>query len=190
MFRRIWLVAALFIVLSAVWYWPLISQLLKPGLVQIGAIKVEQPEQNGFIYERLGISSPLSVNSQTSPITEQDWSKISKDLRQGVSLAFEADSFKDAQLAFLTGHSSDTIRQPYASIFAPLGQAKIGDSFKVVVDDESYNYEVIDKIVISPAAVDQFRQLEDDNIQRVALVTCWPPLTTANRMVVVGNLVK
>lgn len=190
MIKRIGLVAALFIVLSAVWYWPLISQLIRPGLVEVGVVKIEQPEHDGFAYERLGISSPLSVNSETSPIAEQDWSKISEDLRQGVSLAFEGVSFSEAQLAFLTGHSSDTVRHPYASIFAPLGQAKIGDTFIIAVDGQDYNYQVTDKKIISPIAVDQFRQLEDDNIQRVALVTCWPPLTTTNRMVIVGNLIK
>ncbi len=145
---------------------------------------------NVFVYPSLSIQAHLIELPQTSPLVTQSWAAIRGALRQGVSLSYEGETFDAASLAFITGHSSDTYPHAYASIFAGLGQGHIGDIFSFRRQGKSYTYKVIDKKVISPQDTQSFLNLAPpaNKPHRLALVTCWPVLTTKNRMMIVGEL--
>lgn len=182
---------AIFGVLIAVWQGALFMSLLRPAFVATGLIAEPERTHVGFTYSTLGIQAPLVVAAQTSPLETASWAEIRRALTEGVSLAFDAATLAEARLAFVTGHSSDTYPHAYSTVFAPLGQARLGDSFVLGVDDKEYQYRVIERHVLSPFVTDQFLALapDDDDQARVALVTCWPPLTTTQRLVVVGERV-
>lgn len=146
-------------------------------------------EQNTMSYGLLGIVAPVTVNPGTSPLVVSDWSAIRDDLRAGVSLAYEGESFAAARLAFLTGHSSDMVRHKYESVFAPLGQAVAGDTFSIAVEGAVFEYRVTEVLELQPTDAAAFTALApvDGGKPRLVLVTCWPPLTTQLRLVVVGE---
>lgn len=179
----------------ALWYYPLMVSVAKPTLARVGITQVmnsfnpQAQVNNSFSYPSLGIQAPLKVSANTSPLKATDWETIRVALRSGVSVAYEAASFEHAPLVFVTGHSSDTYPHTYASVFAGLNRATNGDDVSLVIDDKKYSYKVIEKKVVNPNDLDSFRSLEptDTTKQRIALVTCWPVLTTKNRMVVVAE---
>lgn len=187
---RLFWVVILTVGLFVAWHSSLLSSLLRPTLVHRGFVSLEntKPQTDILVYESLGISAPISVNAGTSPLVQADWSVIRESLMHGVSLAYTDSTFDDSKLAFITGHSSDTTRHPFDSVFAPLGQAKVGDKFQVFLSDTQYDYQVISRQTIAPTNTEEFLALgSKDEAKRVALVTCWPPLTTKTRMVVVGQ---
>jgi LPXTG-site transpeptidase (sortase) family protein len=177
--------------LFAIWHSSLLLSLLRPTLIKqdiLSDVVVDQEQDNQIAYGSLGIKAPLSIDAETSPLVQSDWSAIRLALLQGVSLSYQSENFATASLAFITGHSSDTTKHPYDSVFASLGQAEVDDVFTVNVEQTKYEYRVISKQQIAPSASDVFEDLAPtDSSHRVALVTCWPPLTTKMRMVVVGQ---
>ena len=189
-FRKILIFIAVFGALLFIWQGALLLSLLRPTFIQTGLITaaIEEAEE-GFSYPSLGINAPVTVSPATSPLETQSWAEIRQALTQGVSLAFRENSPADARLAFVTGHSSDTYPHAYSTVFAPLGQARIGDTFLLTISDSIRQYEVVDRLTLSPFAIERFEGLKpiDGQPNRVVLVTCWPPLTTAQRLVVVGE---
>lgn len=186
--KALWVIGII-VVLFGIWHSSLLLNLLRPTLVRNGVVRTEQPIQdNHIVYQSLGIDAPLSVDAQTSPLVQSDWSTIRLALLHGASLSYEGDDFSNAALAFVTGHSSDVTRHDYDSVFVSLGQAVVGDIFMINVHEVQYSYEVISTQQIAPWNADAFSALApSDSSHRVALVTCWPPLTTKTRMVVVGQ---
>ncbi len=176
-----------------VWYYPLVESAVKPSLVRSGIARAvttpHVPANNTFSYPALGISSPIVVLPQSSPLKTNDWQSFRAALRQGIGVSYDTDSFDSARLVFATGHSSDTYPHSYASIFASLNQAKPGDEVTLVVDNNKHTYRVVDSKVINPGDTAAFKALEPINGEpnRLVLVTCWPVLTTANRRVVIAE---
>lgn len=179
--------------LSAGWNAPLLISLLKPRLLGIEAagqyITHEVNRGNQFVYPKLGISAPVEVTPGTMPIYAESWDQLKQSLNKGTNLSFPEPVWPEAKLAFLTGHSSDTYPHAYSAIFAGLGQAKTGDRFYLTLDGQSYTYRVVDKKIINPSDWQSFLKVKPEQAQEpyLALVTCWPPLTTKQRLVVVGK---
>lgn len=177
--------------LLLIWQGALFLALLRPAFTQIGIVSVPSMPSQGLTYARLGITAPVTVSAATSPLETQSWGQIRQALTQGVSLAFDGPTFTEARLAFLTGHSSDTYPHAYSTVFAPLGQSAIGDEFELRLAEQTSKYRVQDRQTLSPTATERFLALApaDGQPNRVVLVTCWPPLTTNQRLVVVGEQV-
>ncbi len=188
--RKPTLVLTVFLVLLGIWQWQLLKSLFQPQLVQAGIVAPSEPstgDEPHFLYPDLGISTPVTEAAWTSPLQTQDWRAIREALTRGVSLAYEGDSFSNVTLAFLTGHSSDLTTHKFSSVFAPLGQAKLGQEFQLQLSHGQYRYRVVDKQRLNPSQTESFQSLDTGEFPRVVLVTCWPPLTTAQRLVVIGE---
>ncbi|MBI2590118.1 sortase [Candidatus Berkelbacteria bacterium] len=175
------------------WYAPLIFSLTQPTLIEAGVLGkriAEAPVADTFRYENLGIEVPIEKAAWTSPLNTKDWRKIRSALERGVSLAYEGEFLESVTLAFITGHSSDVYPHRYSSVFASLGQAQRDDNFTLWLNQNPYQFKVTGVKIISPQDVEEFQALnpgEKSDIQRVALVTCWPVLTTRSRLVVIGE---
>lgn len=194
--RKLGSLLLIFSILMIAWNWRLFFSISKPVIATvIPSIKVKVadeygPTDNLVVYPRLAIKAPLTESAETSPLRNQDWSILKTNLRKGVSLAYENGDFNTATFAYVTGHSSDTVTNQYASIFAGLGQTKIGDKVSLVRNGQVSTYAVISSQIINPYDVENFKESHlhpDSKIQAIALVTCWPPLTTKNRLVVVAE---
>ena len=92
--------------------------------------------------------------------------------------------------SFYFAHSSDSFYNAnrYNSVFYLLNKLELGDDFYLVYENEVYKYEVTEKSVVKPDAVDYMKK---ENSEKIAtLMTCWPAGTTINRLVIVGKLVE
>jgi LPXTG-site transpeptidase (sortase) family protein len=179
---------------AIIWYAPLLMSLLKPQLIQARVTSLTlQPSPLAltpeFRYDTLGITAPLVQLTQTNPLDYQDWNKLRQALRDGVGLTHTTQDFDQAHLAYIVGPSSDYYPHKFASIFAGLGQAKQGDIFTLTVYNKTYSFAVQDKKIVDQMDTKAFTKLEDvpTNTQRVVLVTCWPVLTTKNRLLIIGE---
>lgn len=175
------------------WYYPLVESAVKPPLARSGIAKALDPDQtpanNTLAYPQLGIESPIVLLPQTSPLNTSDWESLRTALRQGIGISYEGESFEDSRLVFATGHSSDTYPHKYASVFASLNQAQGNDVITLVIDNKKHDFKVIESKIINPTHVNEFKALEpaEGSPKRLVMVTCWPVLTTKNRMVVVAE---
>jgi len=88
------------------------------------------------------------------------------------------------------GHSSNNIfnRGKYKFAFVLLSRMDSGDTFFLQKDGKRYTYEVYKKIVVKPT---DFNVLNPTDKPAVAtLITCDPPGTSINRLVVVGRQIS
>jgi len=186
-------ILALTVGMTAFWYAPVLYSLGRPIYLQkfaSGSIKpVTSLPNNTMSYPRLGIDAPVSISPTSSPLKTQDWSIIRQALNQGVSLSFTEKDLSSAHLAFLTGHSSDSYPHPYSSVFAGLGEAKEGDKLYLNVDGSLHTYQVISHQEIDPYDISAFKNIApNDSNSYLAVVTCWPVLTTNKRLVLLTKL--
>ena len=146
---------------------------------------------NSIAYPRLGIAAPLIISS-TNPTVVTDWSIIRRDLFHGVSLSDKIPPPGQAGTTIIIGHSSDWTPHQYSAIFAPLGEAQVGDKIIVKYHGQEYAYQVSSTKVINPTDMKTIEttlyQAHQGN--QLALVTCWPVFTTAQRLIVFADPVK
>lgn len=194
--KRIIVLGSLVGVVALVYYLPLIISLSRPAVVQAVpawqphlAVQAQSALPNQFVYPRLGISAPLTEEPGVSPWNQKDWAALEDDLHQSVALTYQSgEGFAQAPAAQVIGHSSGNYGA-YSYIFAPLGQARIGDSLVLEVDDHQYTYTVVSKEVVLPNLVPDDQSLINGK-PRLTLVCCWPLETTARRLVVTASLTK
>lgn len=188
----------LIMIIGVVWFWPLIgafTPLIMTASINravAGTEPTPQPitQDDSITYSSLGITAPLHVVTQASPFDVSDWSAIRPFLKQGVALlSSQATAFETLPFAYVVGHSTDVTPHRYASVFAALIRAKLGDTFVINQEGKEYAYTVTEKQILLPTDVQDFREIETPTVgkQRIALVTCWPLFTTQKRLVIVGE---
>lgn len=180
------------------WYGSLLLHLAQPAVYRVVAAmqSVETPSAaivvptNSLWYPNLGIRAPLTLLAHQSPLVVQDWPAIRQSLQSGVALMFPTAAWNESSFSFLVGHSSDTWPHPYASVFAALGQARVNDLFYLNVQNTTLTYQVDGQHIVRPNDLAYWQQLgapSTNGIRHIALVTCWPILTTKNRLVITAH---
>lgn len=165
---------------------PTLISLSKPIIIRatsgsINNISKPSADLNHLVYPALGINLPFKELAGISPIDPKDWPAIRSQLTEGGALT------SSLGVNMLIAHSADSYPHSYSAVFAPLGQVKINDEFVLNKDGSLQIYKVIETRVINPNKPDDYFKKWAGNNQILALVTCWPPLTTTNRLVVVGK---
>lgn len=180
---------------GGIWYRQLIISVAKPVVVAATTSNDATPStdpvpDNTFVYPTLGITTPLTVLTNTDPFDSTDWNAFTDALNKGVGVSTTASTVDEAHTLYIVGHSSTVRQTQYSFVFAGLGQANADDTFSFAANGKTYTYKVVDKKVLNPTDVDAFLALETptDAPKQAILVTCWPVFTTKNRMVVVGEL--
>lgn len=89
------------------------------------------------------------------------------------------------------GHSSNNIFNPgkYKFAFILLHELAAGDTFHLTYNSTLYTYEVISRKVVRPSEVGVLGDVEGQT-STATLITCDPPGTSNNRLVVVGKQVS
>lgn len=89
------------------------------------------------------------------------------------------------------GHSSNNIFNPgkYKFAFVLLHELVPGDIFYLTYEGKVYSYKVFDKQIVSPSEVGVLNNVEGKQATAV-LITCDPPGTALNRLVVWGEQVS
>ncbi|HSX46743.1 MAG TPA: sortase, partial [Patescibacteria group bacterium] len=86
------------------------------------------------------------------------------------------------------GHSSNNIlnKGKYKFAFVLLKRLEVGDTFMLQKDGKRYVYRVFDKKVVKPSEVDVLNH-DYGKPATFSLITCDPPGTSLNRLVVTGE---
>lgn len=89
------------------------------------------------------------------------------------------------------GHSSNNIFNPgkYKFAFVLLHKLTNGDTFYLTRDGKTYAYEVISSRIVKPTEVGVLGPVEGQTAT-ATLITCDPPGTSINRLVVVGKQIS
>ncbi len=115
---------------------------------------------------------------------------IQKALENGV--VYYADTAKPGQNGngVIVGHSSNNIfnKGRYKFAFVLLSRLENGDTFYLQRDGKRYTYQVYLKEIVAPTNVSVLGSR--DKPATVSLITCDPPGTSLNRLVVVGEQIS
>jgi sortase A len=139
----------------------------------------ESPE---IIIPKINVEIPVvyDVNTINEAVVE-------KALEGGV--VHYADTAMPGQNGNLVivGHSSNNIFNPgkYKFAFVLLSRLEKGDTFYLDKDGQRYTYEIYKKTVVKPTDVSVLGPA--DKSATATLITCDPPGTSTNRLVVVGE---
>ncbi len=133
------------------------------------------------------------INANSKIIQDVDpynSAEYQKSLTQGVAHAKGSSLPGEPGNTFLFAHSSDNFYNAnrYNSVFYLLSKMELGDEFYIVREKVVYEYLVSEKSIVSPERVDYLTNNSFE--QKATLMTCWPPGTTSQRLVLVGNLVS
>jgi sortase A len=141
-----------------------------------------------LMIPKLSITAPIifDVDSQSEASSQAA-------LERGV-IGFPVDgaSAKPGQNGntVILGHSSSDIFNSgkYKFIFVQLNRLALGDLFYIDFENVRYSYEITDRKVIAPTDVQALNM--GTETPYASLITCDPPGTTANRLVVIGRQVS
>lgn len=89
------------------------------------------------------------------------------------------------------GHSSNNIfnKGKYKFAFVLLHKLEVGDTYYLTYNNTVYSYKVISKKIVSPSQTDVLDSVPDQTATST-LITCDPPGTSLNRLVVVGQQIS
>ncbi len=90
----------------------------------------------------------------------------------------------------IVGHSSNNIFNPgkYKFAFVLLHQLSAGDTFYLIKDGKRYTYQVYERRIVSPTDTSVLGLA--DKPATATLITCDPPGTSNNRLVVIGEQIS
>jgi sortase A len=138
-----------------------------------------------IIIPKINVQIPVvyDINTIDEPTVEQG-------LERGV--VHYADTALPGQNgnSVIVGHSSNNIfnKGKYKFAFVLLSRLENGDTFYIQKDGKRYTYQIYKKIVVTPADVSVLGPAE--KTATATLITCDPPGTSTNRLVVVGEQIS
>lgn len=90
----------------------------------------------------------------------------------------------------IVGHSSNNILNPghYKFAFVLLSRLDNGDTFYLQKDGKRYTYQIYKKEIVKPTDVSVLGPA--DKLATFSLITCDPPGTSTNRLVVIGQQIS
>jgi LPXTG-site transpeptidase (sortase) family protein len=137
------------------------------------------------IIPKINVEAPVVYGVNT--INE---AAIAKALENGVvHYADTALPGQDGNIV-IVGHSSSNIFNvgKYKFAFVLLSRLSVGDTFFLQKDGKRYTYQIYKKEVIKPTDVGVLAPT--DKLATATLITCDPPGTNFNRMVVIGEQIS
>ena len=84
----------------------------------------------------------------------------------------------------LTGHHNFGHDYGQGPLFSLLHLLKKNDKVFLNYGNKKYTYKVLSRHIVEPNEIEAFRKATDD---RLTLITCYPPLSTAKRIVIVAK---
>lgn len=138
-----------------------------------------------IIIPKINVEIPVVYGIDTI-----DESAIDAGLENGV--VHYADTAQPGQNGntVIVGHSSNNIfnKGKYKFAFVLLNRLENGDTFYLQKDGKRYTYQVYKKVIVEPTNVSVLGPA--DKPSTATLITCDPPGTSVNRLVVVGEQIS
>jgi sortase A len=139
-----------------------------------------------IIIPKINVEIPVIYNVSTI-----DENQIENNLQDGVvhypTTAYPGQNGNGA----IFGHSSNNILNPgkYKFAFVLLHTIQVGDTFTLDYQGKAYVYQIFQKQVVSPSDVGVLNNVPG-HTSTFTLITCDPPGTSINRLVVVGDQIS
>ncbi len=139
-----------------------------------------------IIIPKLNLEIPVNYTE-----TSNNESAIEGDLNSGVvhypSTAFPGENGNSAYF----GHSSNNIFNPgkYKFAFVLLHTLAPGDTFYLVYNSKTYVYQVFSRQIVPPSDVSVLNPIAGHNAT-ATLITCDPPGTSINRLVITADQIS
>jgi sortase A len=153
---------------------------------QIGSLGINTNVPGRVDIPSLKVSVPI--------VWTKDPKNFERDLKSGVVHYPGTPLPGDIGTSYISGHSSGYFydKSAYKQAFAKLGNLKDGEKFTITVTLKNGKKATLHYKVGGRAtyAADDQRQFVQTADQVVALSTCWPINTTAERLVVYGTLTQ
>lgn len=153
--------------------------IINPGDTAVG------PEPK-IIIPKINLEMPVVYDANTT-----DEQTIQKSLEKGVAHYSSTPVPGEQGNVVIFGHSSNNILNPgkYKFAFVLLKQLQNEDTFMINRDGKRYVYKVIEKKVVSPQEFSIIQPIAGKTAT-ATLVTCDPPGTSINRLVIVGEQIS
>jgi LPXTG-site transpeptidase (sortase) family protein len=148
-----------------------------------GVAPTTNPE---VIIPKINVEIPVNYT-----VTSTDENVIESDLQDGVvHFPTTVEPGQTGNAAFF-GHSSNNIfnQGNYKFAFVLLHTLVNGDTFYLTYNDKLYVYKVISKTVVSPSDIAVLGPVAGQTAT-ATLITCDPPGTSINRLIVVGQQIS
>ncbi len=134
------------------------------------------------------------INAELPVIFDQnaiDEASIQKSLEQGVVHYSTTSMPGENGNGAIFGHSSNNIlnKGKYKFAFVLLHRMEVGDTFIVQKDSKRYVYKVVNKTIVKPTEVGILNETFGKQAT-FSLITCDPPGTSTNRLVVTGEQIS
>lgn len=142
-------------------------------------------DQFGIVIPKLGANSRIIAN-----VNPYDSAVYQQALTQGVAHAAGTVFPGAIGNVFLFSHSSVNFYEAnrYNSIFYLLYKLEAGDEIKLYYKGDTFVYRVTEKTIVDPKNVSYLTKQTTKKI--VTLMTCWPPGTTAKRLLVIAEIIQ
>lgn len=141
--------------------------------------------ESKVIIPKINVEIPVIFDEKST-----DEAAIQRALEEGVIHYATTSNPGEQGNGAIFGHSSNNIlnKGKYKFAFVLLNRLDSGDLFYVQKDGKRYAYRVYKKTVVSPSQVDVLNV--QDKPSTMTLITCDPPGTSINRLVVVGEQIS
>lgn len=132
-----------------------------------------------IIIPKLNIEAPIVLDA-----VDTEEKTIQAALERGVTLYPNTGKPGELSNPVIFGHSSNNIFNSgnYKFVFVLLNKLENGDTFMINYNTKQYVYRVFNKKVVKPSEVDVLYEKPKDAM--VTLITCDPPGSSANRLIV------
>ncbi|MEI7683229.1 MAG: class D sortase [Candidatus Saccharibacteria bacterium] len=138
-----------------------------------------------IIIPKINVEIPV-VYDQSSI----DESAIETSLESGVVHYATTSSPGEQGNTVIFGHSSNNIlnKGKYKFAFVLLNRLQVGDTFTLTKDGKRYVYQIYERKIVKPTEVSVLGPT--GKTATVTLITCDPPGTSINRLVVIGEQIS
>ncbi len=150
----------------------------------------ESPKSIEPVDDTFGIVIPkLDANARViADVNPNDANEYQKALTRGVAHAKGTAYPGTKGNVFLFAHSSDNFYNAtqYNAVFYLINKLEEGDEIELYFNKVKFTYTVTDKKFVSPKAIAYLEENTDEST--LMLMTCWPPGTTMQRLLVFATL--
>jgi LPXTG-site transpeptidase (sortase) family protein len=132
--------------------------------------------------KKLNITAPIILN-----VDGADQTTYFKALQSGVAQMKGTALPGEIGNVVVFGHSNFYLSDPghYKQIFAHLDKLTINDPIQITHDNQTFTYIVSATKLVDPTDVSVVQPTQN---KQLTLITCWPPGTTAQRLIVIADL--
>lgn len=143
--------------------------------------------ESKIIIPKINVEIPIDFDEPTI-----DEAAIQRSLEKGVVHYPTTSNPGELGNGVIFGHSANNIlnKGKYKFAFVLLKRLENGDTFYVQKDGKRYVYKVFDKKVVAPTEVSVLYPTFPDKPSTFTLITCDPPGTSLNRLVVVAEQIS